>query len=322
MTYCADGRGRRFKVPKPAYNREARAWDIRRVFISLLRCCRISATDAAPIFYRQNTFVISGDHGYYRIIAWLDKIGYCNRANLSALEISVADPDGVWRLPSGTRIEPWELPDDTCVPGSNSTHESLAPRRTQLPEGEVNVINPAIETIISFFAHDDCLLKIRLVFQLEWGQIPGMCFHEDTGDQSGKVFTMDLPNLVEKWRTDYTFGCMEILWRGDFTKCILLRDRDLIESLGWEILEEKSMNRPWYTHARANDHGRNGYRKSEFLLKRKPITGPLLASDTEAQIRVRQQICKQQSVRRATQRAEAEEWEISQAEEISALTSR
>lgn len=264
------------KSPRLIRNPEARASDVRHVLISLLRSCRSLAADAAFIFYRKNTFIFSGRHRYYRIIAWLDAIGQRNRDNLSALEISVRRPPKAWQLPDGTRLK-----------ARTQDVQEFSPRHPHFtgpspisPEGEVDVVNPAIETIISFFARPRGVPKIKLVLQLSYGTVPGMHFFE-LGFQDGTLFTMDMPNLVEKWRTDYTFGSMEVLWRGELSERLLLRDEGEIKGLGWEILEEENIKRPWFIHFRPRPDPNRGIRPlKQFLLKRKNLTGPLFASTT------------------------------------------
>lgn len=89
---------------------------------------------------------------------------------------------------------------------------------------------------------------------------------------------MDLPNLVEKWRTDYIFGAMEILWRGEFENIELLHKQSAIPDLGWEVFEEEDMERQWLgSYHRVGDSNTNP--QIHFLLKRKKLTGPLVASD-------------------------------------------
>ncbi|KAL9629529.1 MAG: hypothetical protein Q9204_005219 [Flavoplaca sp. TL-2023a] len=264
------------KSPRLIRNPEARASDICRVLISLLRSCRSLAADAACIFYSENTFVFSGRHRYYRIIAWLDAIGQRNRDNLSALEISVRRPPKAWQLPDGTRLKA-RVQD---VQDFSPRHPHFSGPSPISPEGEVDVINPAIETIISFFARPGGVPKIKLVLQLSYGTVPGMEFI-DLGFQNGTLFTMDLPNVIEKWRADYTFGSMEVLWRGELPEKLLTRDEGEIKGLGWEILDEENIQRPWFLHFRPRpDPNRTMPSSRQFLLKRKELTGLLVAATT------------------------------------------
>ena len=93
---------------------------------------------------------------------------------------------------------------------------------------------------------------------------------------------MELPNLVEEWRTDYTLGTMEILWRGESAERLLLREEGVMKDLGWEIMEEENIDRPWYTHFQPRRPGSwhdDEWQSTRFMLKRKELTGTLLASD-------------------------------------------
>ncbi|KAL8848386.1 MAG: hypothetical protein Q9221_006585 [Calogaya cf. arnoldii] len=238
---------RHFKVPMYRPNREGRATDIRAVFISLLHCSRSTAADAAFIFYRKNTFCFSGDHEYYRILFWLDQIGHQNRDNISGLEISVDAPPKAWQLPDGTRLKRENQGYNrlrASSPHFSPRHPHLVGPSHNNPEGEVDVINPAIEAIISLFARPHGVPKTKLILNLMYASVPGAM---DWGvfPFRHKYFTMDLPNLVEKWRTDYTFGAMEVFWRGEAIRKNFLDQQTVIADLGWEVFDEEEMERPW-----------------------------------------------------------------------------
>ncbi|KAI4266912.1 MAG: hypothetical protein LQ337_008610 [Flavoplaca oasis] len=268
------------KADRVAHNQEARAPHIRAVLISLLRCSRSTAADAAAVFYHKNTFCFSGDHEYYRIISWLHQIGLQNRTNLSGLEISVRPPQKAWQLPDGTRLK------RRYRSTFHTRHEStpvFSPRHPHLtgpshdnPEGEVDVINPAIETIISLFARRRHDSSIKLILNLGFALVPGIM---DFGDELFRpgYLTMDLPNLVEKWCADYTSGAIEVLWRGEATREDFLPQQIAIANVGWEFFEDQEMERPWLGSCYRlgpNDE----IPQIHFLLKRKSLTGPLLAS--------------------------------------------
>ena len=268
------------KADRIVHNRKARAPHIRAVFVSLLRCSRCTAADAAFVFYHKNTFCFSGDHEYYRIVSWLHQIGLRNRNSLSSLEISVRPPPRAWQLPDGTRLM------RRSGVGYSGRHDStpvFSPRHPHLtgpshdnPEGEVDVIDPAIETIISLFArpHDDS--SIKLILNIGFAIVPGIM---DFGDffLRTRCFTMDLPNLVEKWCTDYTLGALQVFWRGEAMRQDFLPQQIAIANVGWEVLEEEEMERPWlgsYYRIGLN----NEVPQIHFLLRRKQMIGPPLAS--------------------------------------------
>ncbi|KAL8665157.1 MAG: hypothetical protein Q9168_007760 [Polycauliona sp. 1 TL-2023] len=238
--------------------------------MGLLRCCKATAIDAAETFYHNNTFCFGGNHEYYPVITWLDRIGERNRDHLTNLEIEVSPPQKALQLPDGTRIGK-----------SNSRYQRLGPRHPhfaslQLPcsEREVDIINPAIETIISFFARCGLDAELKLVLDLGFERAPGV------DPELFRPYSMDLPNLIEKWRDDYTHGRMTILWRGETEGFWLAHNRALIEQLGWEILPGDDTERPWLTWSRPwHPITRDPPPIEHFMLKRKKLTEPLMAAD-------------------------------------------
>ncbi|KAL9037770.1 MAG: hypothetical protein Q9180_003534 [Flavoplaca navasiana] len=279
--FTSEDRNVVLKADRIAHNREARAPHVRAVLLSLLRCSRSTAADAAAVFYHKNTFCFSGDHEYYRIISWLHQIGLQNRNSLSSLEISVRPPQKAWQLPDGTRLKRRNRSGYSArresTPVFSPRHPHLTAPSHDNPEGEVDVINPAIETIISLFARPRHDSSIKLILNLGFAIVPGIM---DFGEELFRpgYLTMDLPNLVEKWGADYTFGAMEVLWRGEATREDFLPQQIAIANVGWEIFEDEEMERPWlgsYYRLGPNDE----IPQIHFLLKRKSLTGPLLASN-------------------------------------------
>ncbi|KAL8888156.1 MAG: hypothetical protein Q9215_004372 [Flavoplaca cf. flavocitrina] len=232
-----------YRTGMPAWADEPRASTIMDLALGLLRCSRGIATDAAHIFYHKNTFCFVGDHEYYFIITWLDRIGKHNRDLLSSLEIEIFPPERTWQMPDGTRLS-----------------------------REVDVINPAIETIISFFGRPRGTVKVKLVLNLGFRTVPGV-------DSQCVSFSMDLPNLIEKWRCDYTRGNMTIVWRGEAEDDWFADMQALIEHQGWEILPGDDAERPWLTYTRDWVKGCGHLPLVNFMLKRKQLTGPLTAAE-------------------------------------------
>ncbi|KAL8834408.1 MAG: hypothetical protein Q9176_007495 [Flavoplaca citrina] len=247
---------------------EPRASTIVDLALGLLRCSRGIATDAAQIFYQKNTFCFVGDHEYYFIITWLDRIGKHNRDRLSSLEIEIFPPQRTWQMPDGTRLS-----------RTNPYFQAFSPRHPHFtgsglpcPEGEVDVINPAIETIISFFGRPRGAVEVKLVLNLGFGTVPGV-------DSQCVSFSMDLPNLIEKWRCDYTRGNMTIVWRGEAEDDWFADMQALIKHQGWEILPGDDAERPWLTYTRDWVKGCGHPPLVNFILKRKKLTGPLMAAE-------------------------------------------
>ncbi|KAL8748520.1 MAG: hypothetical protein Q9184_007245 [Pyrenodesmia sp. 2 TL-2023] len=233
----------------------------------LLRCHSQIAAEAADIFYRKNTFAFRGHHDYLPVISWLHQIGIVNRGYLTSLEISVRRPSKAWQLPDGTRLK-GDLPDDFAP-----RHPHLSISSSLYPEGEVDMINPAFELIIHTLARSFHGAKITLNLDLEFGTIPGI---ELFLDQEIELFSMDLPNLIEKWRTDYTTvgSCrtLEILWKAEADRALFLQKRALIEEKGWEIVGEEAAERLQIF----GDTESITFPTMRFLLKRRTITAPLM----------------------------------------------
>ncbi|KAL8738163.1 MAG: hypothetical protein Q9181_001021 [Wetmoreana brouardii] len=241
----------------------------RNLNLSLFRCNSTVGAEAARVYYRENIFAFHGDHEYLPVITWLGQIGEENRSNLTSLKMSVRSPSKAWQLPDGTRLK-------------MSASEQFSPRHPHFagpsgpcPQGEVDIIDPAIETIISIFTQSSNR-KLKLYLNLEFDTIPG-------AGVGVEYFSMDLPNLIEKWRTDYTSGgdwrSLEVLWRAETWKGTFLERRALIEGQGWEILEEKEAQR--FLPIQFAPDERFTYPTIQLLLKRKQLTVPLLAADPD-----------------------------------------
>lgn len=101
--------------------------------------------EAAAVFYSRNIFTFRGDHEWIEIISWLSRIGLRNRTLLRRLNISVGQPSLSWQMPNGSRRQLFDGSMYQFWPRSASlTHLSYP-----VPEGEVENISPAIETLIA-----------------------------------------------------------------------------------------------------------------------------------------------------------------------------
>ncbi|KAL8929843.1 MAG: hypothetical protein Q9208_000987 [Pyrenodesmia sp. 3 TL-2023] len=248
-------------------DRAAIASSVRDLSVGLLRCHSTIAAEAADIFYRKNTFAFHGHHDYLPVISWLDKIGMVNRGYLTRLEIDVRRPSKAWQLPDGTRLK-GDLPADFAP-----RHPHLSICSSLYPEGEVDMVNPAFELIIHTLARSFYGAKITLYLDLGFGTIPGI---ELFLDQEIELFSMDLPNLIERWRTDYTSvgssRTLEILYKAEADRALFLQKRALIEEQGWEIVGEEAAERLQFLGGTESIE----FPTMRFLLKRKKITAPLM----------------------------------------------
>ncbi|KAL8789974.1 MAG: hypothetical protein Q9213_000860 [Squamulea squamosa] len=207
-------------------------WDLS---LGLLQCNSIIGREAADAFYGGNTFRIHSDDWDYRLIVhWLKQIGSQNRAALKRLEMRIWKPKKAWQLPNGARLEDPEQ--DECF----SRHPHLAVPSLPCRDGPVDIIDPLLETIIALVSQSGGRkLELYLILGLlDVYTIPGI--ESARGQKAEDGFSMDLPNLVENWRTKYTSGGrgrnVEILWNTSTDKYFFLSARTLIEQLGWQIV--------------------------------------------------------------------------------------
>ncbi|KAI4263310.1 MAG: hypothetical protein L6R42_001541 [Xanthoria sp. 1 TBL-2021] len=262
-------------------------WD---VSLGLLQCNSTIAAEAGAVFYGNNTFRIHGDDRDYRLVVhWLKQIGLQNRAYLKRLEIRIWIPMKAWQLPNGTRTD--GLEDSHSFP----CHPHLAAPSIPCPEGAVDVIDPLIETIIALVSQSGGRkLKLYLNFgPMDFNTIPGLIGPGITGPGTigaGRVeprmsqgpeawLSMDLPNLIEKWRAEHTsddrLRIVDILWTTNTDKDFFLDSRTLIERLEWQVLEE--LEDKWYQLPDPPTQALTAPRTIFLLLKRKKLTTTLVA---------------------------------------------
>lgn len=254
------------------------ASSLRNLALSLLRCNRTVAPEVASLFYGKNIFSFHGDHEYLPVIGWLEAIGEKNRGYLTQLEVSVRIPSRAWQRHDGTRQR---IPTGFQNEFLPRNAHFIAPSEPS-PVGEVDNIDPAIETIFSIFGRCDGGRELTLHFKLGFDVIPGVILITQREDVELEHFSMDLPNLIEKWRVDYTSDArcrpIEVRWKAESYKEPFTEQRGLIEEQGWEILEEEEAERFQIIRI-GPPHEYAPYPTTRFLLRRKELTGPLVAAD-------------------------------------------
>ncbi|KAL8879903.1 MAG: hypothetical protein Q9198_002577 [Flavoplaca austrocitrina] len=213
--------------------REKMAASRENLALGLLRCCTIVAAESAQIFYSRNTFRFEGEHEYYPVITWLDKLDR-NRDYLAKLEITVRRPSIAWQLPDGSRHKI----SHSKTRGLASHHPYLAAPLGPYEEGEVDIVDPAIETIISLLAkheHSDRQRRMTLCLDAGYYNIPGIELFEF---EDTSLFSLDLPNLVDIWRRQYFWDpeALKIIWKTEGELDIFNEKRHLIEGVGWNIV--------------------------------------------------------------------------------------
>lgn len=257
------------------WNREVMVSSTRGLALGLLRCSTTVAAESARVFYHGNAFRFCGDHEYYPVITWLDKIGG-NRQYLERLEISVRRPDKAWQMPDGTRHKELHY----TSRGLSLHHPHFTPSKEPYLEGEVDVIDPAVETIISLLAKSSSGRKMTLYMDTGFYNIPGIELFVEEGTS---LFSMDLPNLVETWRTSYfsdaSCGSLDIVWKAEVGRDDFHDKRTLIEQVGWKIFDEQEAEHIRNPFSRPGDDRVSPTMR--FLMRRDQITTPLMAAEAD-----------------------------------------
>jgi hypothetical protein len=256
----------------------------------LLFCNKQISEEAAKVCYRKNLFVFEGDHNWDPIVSWLSKIRDRNRRILSKLNISAYRPEEVWQCPNGERRDP--------------TREPMYPRspylqfRTPLKYGVVENINPAGETIFQLLGQKTSTHRPSLDCKLRDGEYPGegIFLQEDDQYSQHRWCSMDLPNLVENFRTLYSpllddsyssQPLIEVIWTGKCPRVKVEREykkysrttiQDHLENIkdrGWEI-EILPMEGEYWGWRPYDQEDKN---IPNFVLRRKPLEEPLEGND-------------------------------------------
>jgi hypothetical protein len=245
--------------------------------LALFRCNRILSQESTEIFYSKNTFAVIGDHDWDPIISWLECIGRA-RGHLRSLHITALQPKPCWQNADGTRAG-IGVSGKVEEPYSRNPYLSSSVCLT----GVVENIKPDIETIFLLLGGRRTG-KLMISLLLESNTIPGWyqeCAHGGGGDD----FSMDLPNLIERFRSTHTGngdGGLEVLWIGKAIRSAFLENESMIQELGWEIVQMEEMEHVFY---RTNlPLGAELATKvttlmMKFMLRRREITGVLRASD-------------------------------------------
>ncbi|KAL8879058.1 MAG: hypothetical protein Q9198_003259 [Flavoplaca austrocitrina] len=228
---------------KRTWHREKMASSRRNLALGLLRCSTIVAAESAQFFYSRNTFRFQGDHEYYPVITWLDKLND-NREYLGSLEITVRRPSKAPKFYAPPRK-------------AYSTYSGFTPVSPHivpfmLPDGDIDIIDPVIETIISRLVKPRRNQTMTLCFDAGSFYLPGVDLWMS---ENVVLLNMDFPNSVEMWRTKHCLddnqASLDVVWRVAVNKedfhtpgC----SREMIEGIGWKILDEQQaelIHDPW-----------------------------------------------------------------------------
>lgn len=257
---------------------------------NLLFCSSIINQEAAAVFYKKTTFSFLGAHNWDPVVRWLKTTGPQNRNHLFNLDVSARTPEQVWQHSNGERTEhPGMLTREVIYPRNAHLHVPVHPVKC----GLVDNINPALETIFQLLGQRTSTQKITLNFKL-CGEYPGQGAILSAEDQrpENAWHSMDLPNLVEKFRTLYTCRAgdsqplVEVHWQGEyhpyttvlqngsFGRVQILDHLQNLEDHGWQMNvspeeEDETVSKP-------RDKSPN---ISTFVLKRKKLDEPLMGDE-------------------------------------------
>ncbi|OCK73153.1 hypothetical protein K432DRAFT_399069 [Lepidopterella palustris CBS 459.81] len=254
---------------------------IQHLALNLLRCNNATvAREAAMTFYAHNTFSFLGDHNWDPIVSWLESIGVQNRGYITRLSATVRQPQHAWQRCDGTRVKIPDLHEELY---QRNPHLYRSPESTE--EGEVENINPNIETIFAILGSRETRSTLKLHLLLDPNLLPGIeLLGEENQSAYTKFFTMDLPNLIEKFRVAYTTksensGHVEVLWKGETRRHEFIKKWSLIQKRGWEIVETEETETPRRVTPPPGFAQPGPMLKMQFTLKRQKQTDIILAED-------------------------------------------
>ena len=254
-------------------NRADRVPLAERLATGLLRCSRIIAPAAAKMFYSRNTFAFINQTHWVPVAAWVDRIGETNRRYLTRLEAAVGTRD---ELAIPHRTGRHNYVDKGALPDALQLSEKIKPLSRSDEE-----LDHGIKRTLSVLGRAAGAPKLTLTITLGLDTVPGIVSVERTS--AGQTFgsSMNLPNMVEKWRVDYAMGVgrrpVEVLWKVEsipWWRNRPIENCQFLRKCGWQVLEAYKTH-PVVVH---------GPQLSTFryTLQRKELSGSLVALDESA----------------------------------------
>ncbi len=225
-------------------NHDVKAATLNSLAFNLLRCGNSTvAAEAACTFYTQNEFTFFRDHNWGPIVQWLEGIGTRNRSLITRLAIANYRPRLVIQESDGTRPRSEGVQFKYIHPRSH--HFAPAGKPCNEGEGEVDDINPSVETVFSLLGGSrDRLLSIR--FYLDNNQLPGLRLSSsDEDDHDLFPFSPDLFYLIEKFCALYLCESaekVEVLWVAQISRSAFRAKKTAMENTGWQIVRTRNIN--------------------------------------------------------------------------------
>lgn len=258
-------------------DQEAILASLRPLAVNLILCNKTVSHEAARMFYTKNTFAFLGQHNWDPIVSWLRTIGPANRASLVSIEVNAGRPDPVWQCSNGERFANAE----------GKTRGEIYPRHPflQLPTtegrlrcGRAENINPAVEMIFVLLGQRTTEQKVTIVMDLNRCSYPGGRMLRNPTDPCPENgwYSMDLPNLIEKFRSLHAQQ-VEVLWKGNDCRKELEDQQTMMESISWDVKVLPATEDELHPHPEF--HGchpaSDEWRIAKYVLRRKELTGPL-----------------------------------------------
>ena len=211
---------------------------LNRLALSLMLCNRQVSLEAAPIFYRWNTFRFTGDRIWSPFYLFLQMIGKKSRDSLRSVELQMSQPRRLWQHADGTRTSPNTFPFREVIAQSRYLQRNSPP----LAEGRVDHIDPAIEACFHILGKDRFPLSLVLV--LDMHLLPGLVMLHDPHSGRDWEFGLDMPVVIERCRQELTANSgatsmVEVLWKGECWRDGFTSQTKLIHDKGWVIVEAK-----------------------------------------------------------------------------------
>ncbi|KAF2226599.1 hypothetical protein BDZ85DRAFT_256435 [Elsinoe ampelina] len=260
---------------------QAKSQSLQGLNMDLLKASPDIAREASQVFYSKNQFAFHGHRDWKVVVDWLRSIGEENLKHLTNIEIDVRQLNRVYQYADGSREDYSEKAINPRHPLIQSPNEDGT-----WPEGEVDDIDPKMEDIFSTLASCDHGSKLRVDIRYVGGGYPG-CFKDPDEDPElieGYYFSMDLPNLIEAWRSKYSDPEkreIEVVWHtwgpiyDDKTILDIIGDKlkdngfDIIKSERFEETVE-SLIQPGTTRLQ---------RTLKVDMKRRPLIGRIIHSE-------------------------------------------
>ncbi|KAH8650964.1 hypothetical protein BGZ60DRAFT_534142 [Tricladium varicosporioides] len=262
-------------------DQEAISSTLRPLAVKILLCNKVVSHEAALVFYSKNTYSFMGEHNWDPVVAWLEMIGPKNRNLLVSMEIDAYRPDVVWQLSSGERVrEPGGCTSEEIYPRNPYLHLSMD--GNALRYGQVENINPSIETIFILLGQRISEHKVDIALRPPLYLYPGGRAPRGIDDHCpwNGWYSMDLPNLVEKFRSLHSRR-VEVLWKGKECRQELEDQQAILEEIGWDVNVLPSKHDEIHPNPEFHFcHPVTGeWRIASYVLRRKELAGTLWAQD-------------------------------------------